>query len=73
MRTILGGGNGADEPLKSCYRNSMALAHKVDVQAIAFPAISTGIYRLPLDRAAHIAVAAVATDVYRAVPEGPES
>ncbi len=49
----------ADALLASCYRRCMELACKYGVQSIAFPAISTGVYRFPPDRAARIAVATV--------------
>jgi len=51
-----GGGNGEDELLASCYRNSVALAAQRGARTVAFPAISTGAYRFPLERAAGIAV-----------------
>ncbi len=51
-----GGANNEDELLANCYRNSLALAVKHDLTSIAFPAISTGIYRFPLERATEIAV-----------------
>lgn len=51
-----GGGQGEDELLASCYRTSLALAIKHGVQTIAFPAISTGVYGFPVQRAAPIAV-----------------
>ena len=60
-----GGSHGEDGLLESCYRNSLALARKAGVKTIAFPAISTGIYRFPLDRAARIAVAAVVDELDR--------
>ena len=50
-----GGGNGEDELLRGCYRRSMALAAEAGLRSIAFPAISTGVYRFPLDRATAIA------------------
>ena len=46
--------------MASCYRNSLALAVKHDMRSIAFPAISTGVYSFPLERATEIAVAEVA-------------
>lgn len=52
-----GGTRGEDELLAACYRNSLALAAANGLRRIAFPAISTGVYRFPLDRAASIAVA----------------
>ena len=43
--------------LASCYRNSLALAMAHRLPRVAFPAISTGIYRFPIDAAAAIAIA----------------
>jgi O-acetyl-ADP-ribose deacetylase (regulator of RNase III) len=54
-----GGGAGEDQLLASCYRAALSLAVEHDLRTIAFPAISTGIYRFPLDRAAPIAVGEV--------------
>ena len=51
-----GGGRGEDELLASCYFRAIQLCHENDLTSVAFPAISTGIYRFPADRAAHIAV-----------------
>src|SRR5262245_4735791 len=42
-----GGAHGEDDLLASCYRNSLALATKHALKSIAFPAISTGVYRFP--------------------------
>jgi len=55
-----GGVRGEDDLLASCYRQSLARAAENDVASVAFPAISTGVYRFPLDRAAGIAVFTVA-------------
>jgi O-acetyl-ADP-ribose deacetylase (regulator of RNase III) len=60
-----GGGHGEDALLESCYRRSMDLAAGHGVGSIAFPAISTGVYRFPLDRATGIAVRAVADALAR--------
>jgi O-acetyl-ADP-ribose deacetylase (regulator of RNase III) len=54
-----GGNHGEDDVLALCYRASLALAGDHRLTSIAFPAISTGIYRFPADRAAGIAVATV--------------
>ena len=54
-----GGTAGEDELLASCYRVSLDLAQRNGCRSIAFPAISTGIYGFPADRAARIAVATV--------------
>ena len=51
-----GGDRGEDELLASCYRSSLTLAVQHGIKTIAFPAISTGVYRFPIDRAAQIAV-----------------
>src|ERR1700719_4264766 len=51
-----GGGKGEDELLASCYSTALELAAQHKLRSIAFPAISTGIYRFPPDRAARIAV-----------------
>lgn len=45
--------------LANCYKNSLDLAKKYDVHSIAFPAISTGVYRYPLEDATKIAIATV--------------
>ena len=50
-----GGNHGEDELLAACYRHSMSMALRNQIRSIAFPAISTGIYRFPLERAASIA------------------
>ena len=51
-----GGGEGEDDLLASAYRASLAQAERVGAESIAFPAISTGVYGFPADRAARIAV-----------------
>ena len=55
-----GGGEGEEGLLEGCYRNSLQLARENDLASIAFPAISTGVYRFPPERAAEIAVTTVA-------------
>jgi O-acetyl-ADP-ribose deacetylase (regulator of RNase III) len=52
-----GGSEGEDALLAGCYRSSLALAHEKELASIAFPAISTGAYGFPFERAARIAVA----------------
>jgi O-acetyl-ADP-ribose deacetylase len=54
-----GGQNNEDEKLASCYRKSLELAEKNNCETIAFPCISTGVYRFPIERAARIAVSTV--------------
>jgi O-acetyl-ADP-ribose deacetylase len=51
-----GGSHREDQLLANCYRNSLKLAAEHQVSSIAFPAISTGVYRFPLERATAIAV-----------------
>ena len=54
-----GGSGGEEELLANCYRNSLALAVQNGVNTIAFPSISTGIYRFPISRASRIAVSEI--------------
>jgi O-acetyl-ADP-ribose deacetylase (regulator of RNase III) len=54
-----GGRRGEDEMLASCYRKSLELAKEAFVKTIAFPAISTGAYGFPADRAARVAVSEI--------------
>ena len=56
-----GGGDDEDALLALCYRTSLALAREHRLASIAFPAISTGVYGFPADRAAGIAVSTVIT------------
>ena len=51
-----GGDNEEDRLLASCYRKSLEVANGLKIRSIAFPAISTGIYGFPKQRAARIAV-----------------
>src|SRR5215468_4900123 len=50
-----GGDKDEDDLLASCYRTALTLAAEHHLASIAFPAISTGIYAFPADRAARIA------------------
>ncbi len=54
-----GGDKGEDELLKNCYRRCLGLAVGNNLESMAFPAISTGVYGFPADRAAAIAVGTV--------------
>jgi O-acetyl-ADP-ribose deacetylase (regulator of RNase III) len=58
-----GGRAGEEDLLASCYRTAIALAHERALSSIAFPAISTGIYRFPPDIAARIAVGTVVSEI----------
>ena len=53
------GRHGEPEKLRGCYVHSMALAAENGVRSIAFPSISTGAYRFPIERVARIAVETV--------------
>ena len=54
-----GGAHGEPELLASCHRRSLEVAAALGCRTIAFPAISTGIYGYPVERAAAVAVGAV--------------
>jgi O-acetyl-ADP-ribose deacetylase (regulator of RNase III) len=54
-----GGHRNEDDLLASCYRVSLDLARQHGVRSIAFPAISCGAYRFPIDRAAKIAITTI--------------
>ena len=54
-----GGKNNEDNLLANCYKNSLKISVENGVKSIAFPAISTGVYRFPLELAAKIAVSEV--------------
>ena len=58
-----GGGKGEEELLASCYRTALDLVAAHRLRSLAFPAISTGVYRFPPERAARIAVATVAAEL----------
>lgn len=51
-----GGNNNEDELLASCYKNSLLRGVENNVKTIAFPSISTGVYKFPFERAATIAI-----------------
>src|SRR6266704_2336997 len=70
-RSLLGGG-GVDgaihraagpELLAACYRTAIEIARDHGLASIAFPAISTGVYAFPADRAALIAVGTIVSEV----------
>jgi O-acetyl-ADP-ribose deacetylase (regulator of RNase III) len=51
-----GGNQNEDNLLAGCYRNSLLLAVRHKLRSIAFPSISTGVYRFPIKRASRIAL-----------------
>jgi len=65
-----GGTRNEDALLAGCYRTALRLARDKAARSIAFPAISTGIYRFPLERATRIAVSTVLEELTdAALPE----
>ena len=54
-----GGGHGEPDLLRSCYLNSLTLAEENSCRVVAFPGISIGVYRYPLEEAVKIAVETV--------------
>jgi O-acetyl-ADP-ribose deacetylase (regulator of RNase III) len=60
-----GGGEGEEELLASCHRASIELAADLHCWTIAFPAISTGVYGFPVERAAPIAIRVAAERLER--------
>ncbi len=47
------------ETLRSCYQKSLQIADDLGVKTIAFPSISTGVFRYPLEEASQIAISAI--------------
>jgi O-acetyl-ADP-ribose deacetylase (regulator of RNase III) len=66
-----GGNQGEAALLASCYRNSILLAVENNLASVAFPAISTGIFGYPEDRAAKIAVSTIC-ELTGELPETPQ-
>ena len=64
-----GGGKGEHDQLASCYRTAIDIAASYELRTIAFPAISTGVYRFPANIAARVATGAV---MMCAAPRGME-
>jgi O-acetyl-ADP-ribose deacetylase (regulator of RNase III) len=56
-----GGTKEEVDMLKRCYENSFRLAYERNIKSIAYPCISTGIYRFPKEIAANIAVSTIAS------------
>jgi O-acetyl-ADP-ribose deacetylase (regulator of RNase III) len=57
--------DNADELLASCHRTSLVLAASLGCRTVSFPAISTGVYGFPVDRAASIAIRTTALELAR--------
>ena len=51
-----GGENNEEKLLADCYLSSLKLAVKNNIKTISFPAISTGVYRFPIEKATQIAI-----------------
>ena len=64
-----GGGHGEAELLAKCYQSCIRLASEHGIPSVAFPSISTGAYRYPLEQAAAIAVGAVKDAMAQCAPE----
>jgi len=61
---VWGGGNrNEDDLLASCYRVALELAAESGLHSLAYPSISTGVYRFPANRAAQIAVGTVVSEL----------
>jgi O-acetyl-ADP-ribose deacetylase (regulator of RNase III) len=65
-----GGSEGEDALLASCYRRAVELAQENALASLAYPAISTGVYRFPADRAAQIAVTSTVAALAKALSLG---
>ena len=57
---VYSGSKSDSEKLSGCYKNSLDLARVYDIHSIAFPAISTGVYGYPKDKAAKVALSTIA-------------
>lgn len=61
-----GGSSDEDDLLARCYRAALALAEQYSLQSVAFPAISCGVFRFPVERASAIAVREIRQQLNRA-------
>jgi O-acetyl-ADP-ribose deacetylase (regulator of RNase III) len=59
------GEHGEEDLLAACHRRSLEVASELGCRTIAFPAISTGVYRFPVERAASIALRTTAEESER--------
>jgi O-acetyl-ADP-ribose deacetylase (regulator of RNase III) len=60
-----GGSHGEDETLASCYRECLRLAAEYELKTVAFPAISTGAYGFPIERATRVALTEASRELER--------
>jgi O-acetyl-ADP-ribose deacetylase (regulator of RNase III) len=60
-----GGSEGEEELLASCHRRALEVAAELGCRNVAFPAISTGVYGYPVDRAADVALRTTAAELER--------
>jgi O-acetyl-ADP-ribose deacetylase len=58
---VWNGGRNECELLAMCYRNSLSLAEKYNIEKLSFPSISTGAYGFPIQTASQIAVKEIST------------
>ncbi len=61
---IYNGREGEQELLANCYKNSLRLAHQNGIKTMAFPSISTGVYRYPIEQAAPVALETVIHEIF---------
>lgn len=54
-----GGNNNEEKLLRNSYINSLKLCEENNIESVAFPSISTGVYNFPLDKASKIAIKAI--------------
>src|SRR5208337_3995845 len=62
-----GGNRGEADTLASCHGESIRIADELQLASIAFPAISTGVYRYPVDQASQVAVISAADALERSL------
>lgn len=63
-----GGKNDEPQLLSQCYINSLSIAEKLEIKSIAFPNISTGVYRFPKEQAVQIAIRSVKEFIEKGTP-----